>query len=241
MVTWTFIELEYVGSTQSIAKSYASMGAPEGTTIVAKSQSSGEGRLGREWSSPPGGLYMSFILRPEKISRPELASLISALAVVQGVKSSTGLKSRIRWPNDVMVENKKLAGIIAEGHSYRGEITQLVVGIGVNCNNRMKSSKVDDATSLVDQLGKNFEVSEIKNSILDSFSSLYLRWRAGDDMMPLWKAHVGTIGKKLSVKPKTGETAFPSRAVGVDADGGLKLDNGETLRPEDVEWIRETP
>src|SRR5712692_6055625 len=142
LVSWTIVELDEVGSTQDVAKALASMGAPEGTTVAAKSQSSGEGRVGRSWFSPAGGLYMSFILRPGNLQHPELVSLFTSVAVVQGVKHATGLSTKIRWPNDVMVGPKKLGGVIAEAQSYKQEITQVVVGVGVNCNAPLTSSSV---------------------------------------------------------------------------------------------------
>ncbi len=243
MVTWNFVELDDVGSTQAVARGLAAMGAAEGTTVVAKSQSSGEGRLGRPWVSPSGGLYMSLVLRPANIPRPELATLVSAVAVLQGVKRTTGLDTTIRWPNDVMVRGKKLAGVIAEAQSFKHEVTQIIVGIGVNCNAPVSDAEVaKEATSLVEELGRLLEVSELKHSILDSFSPLYDRWRSGEDLLPVWKRHVATIGKPVSIKMKTDETPFSYVAEAIDPDGNLVVArDGETraVAAEDIEWLRE--
>jgi len=244
MVAWSFVEHNDVGSTQVIAKGLAAMGAPEGTTVVAKSQSSGEGRLGRSWVSPTGGLYMSFVLRPGGISKPELITLVSAVAVVDGIKNATGLDTTIRWPNDIMARGKKLAGVIAEAQSYKQEIIQVVVGVGVNCNAPVSDAEElgKEATSLTEELGRHLEISELRHSILDSFSHLYDRWRAGEDMMPLWKGHVATLSKPVSIKLKTEETAFSYRAVGIDSEGNLMVakDGKQTVvRAEDLEWLRE--
>jgi BirA family biotin operon repressor/biotin-[acetyl-CoA-carboxylase] ligase len=244
MVAWSFVELDEVGSTQTIAKGLAVKGAPEGTTVVAKSQSSGEGRLGRSWVSPTGGLYMSFVLRPGGISKPEVITLVTAVAVVDGIKHTTGLETAIRWPNDIMAGGKKLAGVIAEAQSYKQEITQVVVGVGVNCNASVSDAGGlgKEATSLAVEVGKRFELSELKDSILGSFSQLYDRWRAGEDMIPLWKGHVATLTKHVSIKLKTEETAFSFQAVGIDSEGNLMVDNDDkqtTVRAEDLEWLRE--
>ncbi|MDA4126458.1 MAG: biotin--[acetyl-CoA-carboxylase] ligase [Thaumarchaeota archaeon] len=243
MVAWSFVELDDVGSTQTIAKGLAAKGAPEGTTVVAKSQSSGEGRLGRSWVSPTGGLYMSFVLRPEGISKPELIALVTAVAVVDGIKQDTGLDTAIRWPNDIMAGGKKLAGVIAEAQSYKQKITQVVVGVGVNCNAPVSNAELGkEATSLAEELGKQFEISELKHSILDSFSQLYERWRAGENMMPLWKEYVATVAKPVSIKLKTNETAFSYQAVSIDSEGSLLVtkDGKQTIvRAEDLEWLRE--
>jgi BirA family biotin operon repressor/biotin-[acetyl-CoA-carboxylase] ligase len=245
LVSWTVVELDEVGSTQAVAKGLASMGASEGTTVVANSQSSGGGRLGRHWFSPVGGLYMSFILRPGNIEHPELISLFSALAVVQGVKQAAGLSTRIRWPNDVMAGHRKLGGVIAEAQTHRQEITQVVVGIGVNCNAPLTGSQAagGQATSLAEELGKEFQASELKLPVLDSFSRLYERWKAGEDLVPFWVENIGTVGKRVTVKMKTNGTPFSYKAVGVASDGGLMVAQGATkvvLRAEDVEWLRET-
>jgi BirA family transcriptional regulator, biotin operon repressor / biotin---[acetyl-CoA-carboxylase] ligase len=187
---------------------------------------------------------MSFVLRPGSLQHPELITLFSSLAVVQGVKRATGLSTKIRWPNDIMVGPKKLGGVIAEAQSYKQEITQVVVGIGVNCNTRFTSSAVQgtEATSLVEEFGKEFEISELRDSVLDAFSLLYQRWKASENLIPLWVENVGTIGKSVRVKMKTDETVFSYDAVGVDAEGGLLVTDGKSkraLRAEDVEWLRE--
>ncbi len=244
MVAWTFVELDEVGSTQTIAKGLASKDAPEGTTVVAKSQSSGEGRLGRTWVSPTGGLYMSFILRPRGISRLELVTLVTALAVVEGIKRATGLDTMIRWPNDVLARGKKLAGVIAEAQSYKQELTQIIVGVGVNCNAPVANEEGlgQEATSLAEELGRGLEISEPKLAILDSFSQLYERWRTGEDTLPLWKRHISTIGKSVSIKLKTDENPFSYRALSVDQEGGLVVEKdgkSTVIHPEDLEWLRE--
>ncbi len=239
-----FTELDETGSTQAVAKGLAAMDAPEGTAVIAKSQSSGRGRHGRGWASPVGGLYMSFILRPRNIPKPELVSLVTAVAVVQGVKHSTGLSTKIRWPNDIMAGQKKLAGVIAEAQFTKQQLFNMVVGVGLNCNTPMGGSEAAGgrATSLIEELGRPFEISDLKHSVLDSFSELYSRWQAGEEMLPLWKEQVDTVGKSVTVKLKTGETAFSFEAVGLDSDGGLiviKDSETKVLHAEDVEWLKE--
>lgn len=233
-----------MSSTQTVAKGLAAMGAKEGTTVVAKSQSSGLGRMGRSWISPEGGLYMSFVLRPGAIRRPELVTLVAALAVTEGIKRATSLAPTIRWPNDVMLNGKKLAGVNAEAQSFRGEVTQMVVGIGVDCNTPAPELKPleGEATSIAQELGRRVEISEVKHAILDAFSFLYEQWKQGRDLSGIWREKVATIGNLVLVKLKTEEDPFSGVAREVDRDGNLSVARGgetETVRPEDLEWLRE--
>jgi BirA family transcriptional regulator, biotin operon repressor / biotin---[acetyl-CoA-carboxylase] ligase len=243
LVTWTYIELEDVDSTQTAAKVMASQGAPEGTTVVAKTQSSGVGRLGRKWVSPVGGLYMSFILRPGRITRPELASLVAAVATVEGLRKTTGLQPSIRWPNDVMIGGKKLGGVIAEAHASKLGVDEIVIGIGVNCNAPLpKIGELAEATSAAQEWGRPIEIAELKQATLNSFSALYDRWKAGEDMQEVWKKHVATPGKLVSIKLKTDETPFSAKATRIREDGALVVSKGGTIvavRPEDMERLTE--
>ena len=244
MIRWVLISVGEVGSTQQAARERASRGDPEGTTILAKSQTSGTGRMGRSWVSPMGGLYMSFIMRPEKIANPELVTLVAATAVVDGIRSATGVAPKIRWPNDVMAKSRKLGGVIAEATSHGGVVDQIIVGIGVNCNAApTEMGEVQpEATSIAQELGKMVEIPTVARSILDSFSGLYEKWKAGEDLRGEWAQRVGTIGKELSVKLKTGENPFSCVAEDIDADGNLIVTlEGESvaISAEDLEWLRE--
>ena len=241
MIRWAVQEFSEVGSTQAIAKRMAASGAPEGTTVVARSQTSGKGRLGRNWVSPTGGLYMSFVLTPVRLSRPEIMTLVSSVAVIEGLEQVTGLEPSIRWPNDVMVRAKKIAGIIADAQTTR-EVIQIVVGIGVNCNAPVAESLTQEATSIFEETGQKVEIPNLRTSILDSFSRLYVQWRKGDDLLTLWKGSIATIGKDVHVKLKTNENAFSFRATGLEEDGGLILESPvekRVLHAEDMEWLRE--
>ena len=245
MVFWTITQVGDIGSTQRAAVDLAARGAPEGSTIVARSQTSGGGRLGRTWISPVGGLYMSFVLRPKNLPRPELITLISAVSVVRGVKNATGLEPTIRWPNDVMINRKKLAGVIAQAQSYGKELAQIVVGIGVNCNTSLSQLEAlnGEATSIAEELGRNQDIPDLRDSILDSFSNLYEEWKGGADMAKTWGAHLGTVGKQITLKLKTAETPFSCLATGAGDDGTLVVTGrNETtvIYAEELEWLRET-
>ncbi len=119
---------EEVGSTMDVAHDFAAQGAPEGTLILAERQTKGRGRLGRAWASPPGGLYASIIVRPTRppADIPQLA-LVAGLALAESVQEATTLHPSVRWPNDLWLEGKKLAGVLTE--SRNGAV---VIGLGVN-------------------------------------------------------------------------------------------------------------
>jgi BirA family biotin operon repressor/biotin-[acetyl-CoA-carboxylase] ligase len=126
------IAFREVGSTQEVCREWAAAGAPEGTIAVADYQTAGRGRLGRSWTAPPGrGLLWSCLLRPPLPPRrwPELA-ILAGCAVAEGVEAAAGLRTRLRWPNDVLVEGHKIAGVLAEGMA--GEAPAVILGVGVN-------------------------------------------------------------------------------------------------------------
>ncbi|MDG6919117.1 MAG: biotin--[acetyl-CoA-carboxylase] ligase [Nitrososphaerota archaeon] len=244
MVHWSFTELDTVGSTQEVARERAAEGAPEGTTIVAKAQTSGTGRLGRTWVSPAGGLYISFILRPNGIPRPELITLVAAAAAVEGIKGATGLEPEIRWPNDLTLRARKLGGIIAEAASYGSEVDWVVVGVGLNCNApAYKMVGVEaESTSVRQELGEEVAIRDIMDSVLASFSALYERWKSGEDLQEEWASRVGTIGKEVSIKLKTEGKPFTCLAEDIDAEGNLVVSfEGESIavNARDLEWLRE--
>lgn len=246
MIRWTFVEVAEAGSTQTVARDLAERGEPEGTTVVATSQSAAQGRLGRPWISPPGGLYMSFILRPGKISRPHAIPTASAVAVMQGINTVTGLAARIKWPNDVMIGTKKAGSVFAEAQIFKGQVTLALVAVGVNCNT--PTSMLEDArevaTSLNEQLRGPVDVLRVRQSILESFARIYERLKAGEDLTPVWTRSIGTVGKSVSIKMKTYETPFSYDAIGVAPEGGLIVSSDgakAALYPEDIEWLRENP
>jgi len=222
----------------------AARGAPEGTTVVARSQTSGKGRLGRTWVSPLGGLYMSYVIRPKSLIRPELVTLVSAVAVVRGINGTTGLRPTIRWPNDVMIDGKKLAGVVARAESHGSNLEHIVIGIGVNCNTPLSQLMVlnGEVTTLARESGRDQDIEVLRDSILDSFSSLYEEWKTGADMAKAWLAHLDTPGKLVSIKLKTNETPFSCVAKGTDDAGSLVVARGRrttAINQEELEWLRE--
>lgn len=241
--TWRLEEMEEVPSTQDVARSLADDGAPEGTVIVAGVQSAGRGRAGRIWSSPKGGLYMSIILRPPNLPNTQLLSLVGTLSVVRGVKSSVGIDSSIRWPNDVLIRGGKVSGIIVES-SYSGQtLSAAVLGIGVNCNNRtaIMGHQSMPAASLMEELHGPVDIAQVRGGILDSLQSVYSKWVDGSDIRRDVETFMGTLGRRVLVKTKAGRE-ITCTAVGLDASGALIAKDGlttMTFHGEDVEHLTE--
>jgi len=122
-----------LSSTMDVARSEARQGVSEGTVIIAGEQTSGRGRLKRHWLSPPGNVALSVILHPDVSSLPCLI-MIASLAVVRSIESTTGLKADIKWPNDILIDGKKVCGILIENEISSDKTARAIIGIGVNVN-----------------------------------------------------------------------------------------------------------
>ncbi len=164
---------DVVSSTMDVAHQLAAEGAPEGTLVWANRQEKGRGRLGRTWISPEGGLYCSFILRPTRPvnETPEL-SLVAGQAAAEAIKEVTGLSPTIKWPNDLLLNGKKVAGILAEARNGA-----LVVGIGINVTTN-PTDLMDTATSLAVQGVANPGVLQLAGACCQSLSKWYDVWTA---------------------------------------------------------------
>lgn len=242
---WHLKLMEEVDSTQDAASRLAEGGAPEGAVVVAKTQNAGRGRSGRRWDSPTGGLYISLVLRPSISAQPQLLSLVGAISVVLGIESATGLRPTVRWPNDVLIGGKKVSGVLVEA-SYSGKaLSYVVLGIGLNCNSKAPSPEgaQGTATSLLEELGRPVAVTDLRERILGEFRPAYSRWLDGADIVKEAESVVGTLGKRIRAKSKSG-AELACTALGLESDGGLVvLNQGKriVMHAEDLEWLREEP
>jgi len=143
------IHYKTIPSTNMLARQLAQKGVKEGTVIIAEMQTAGKGRKDRKWLSPPGGLWFSVILYPSlPPEKGGLMTMTASIAVVDGIKESTGLKASIKWPNDVLVGEKKVCGILTEIEAKMNEIDFAIVGIGINVYNPLHPSLKTNATTL---------------------------------------------------------------------------------------------
>jgi BirA family biotin operon repressor/biotin-[acetyl-CoA-carboxylase] ligase len=221
-------------STNDVAYSLAEKGMKEGSVIIAEEQARGKGRHGRQWVSPPkGGIYMSIILRPELAPNeiPKI-TLLAAVAVSKAIRAATGLPALIKWPNDIMVDGRKVCGILTEMRAQQDSIDFVVLGIGVNVNTPVRSLP-KGASSLkaeLEEAGKETPVSriELTRSIIGSVEKYYDILEAGGakSIIEEWKGLSAMLGSRVKVMlPKR---SFEGRAHDIDRDGALivRLDSG---------------
>jgi len=230
------VEIHYfkeVDSTNEVAKKLALEGAPEGTIVIAESQSSGKGRLGKKWISPSGGVWMTIILRPDIPPRqaPQL-TLVTGVAVAETLSKECGLDVGIKWPNDILIGNKKVSGILTEAITNQ-ELDFVVVGIGIDLNVDLDSFPPElreGATSLKRELDRDIPGVKLVQNFLADFENLYNEFKAGNfpEILAEWRRLSKTIGRQVEVRKRgrvvTGE------AVGVNKDGMLILETEDGLR-----------
>ncbi len=229
--TVCFLELE---STNALAMGAALAGARHGTAVVAEHQTAGRGRLGRAWFSPPGvGLWFSLILRYElEISRAWMLTLGAAAAVADAVEASTGACPEVRWPNDLYLNGRKLAGILTEARVGDGGLRFAVLGVGINVNHEaadFPAGLQDTATSLRCGTGREHGrtrlLAEIFLALEQTFSGL-----DAERIRASWKCRARMLGGPVRVKTAAG----PVRGVAedVDTDGALLVRDvdGRTTR-----------
>ena len=217
------IYLARVSSTQDVARSEAKEGAPEGTTVLAEEQTAGRGRLGRSWASPPGtNLYLTLVMRPP-LERLRSLSIVAPLAAAQAVEETTGLSPRIKWPNDVLIGGRKLAGVLIETELSGRSPNYSLVGIGLNVN--LDVDRVAEiagiATSLRRELGREVVREEVLAALLNRFEALYVEAERGPAVYAAWRSRLETLGRQVRVT--FGEQVEEGLAEDVDAEGSLIL------------------
>ncbi len=209
-------------STMEVARREAQQGAAEGTVIIADEQTAGRGRRGRVWLSPRGSIALSIILYPSLSHLPSLIMLAS-LAVVHSIEAVTGLKSQIKWPNDVLVNGRKVCGILIESDVQGNAVNYAIIGIGINANLRLADFPeiLPIATSLSDELGRDVSRLSIIRCLLVETERVYLALSAGGSIYEEWRDSLVTLGRRVCVK--TGEAIYEGVAESVARDGSLLL------------------
>jgi BirA family biotin operon repressor/biotin-[acetyl-CoA-carboxylase] ligase len=209
-------------STIDVAKREARQGAAEGTVIIAGEQTGGRGRRGRSWLSPRGSIALSIILYPDVAHLPSLIMLAS-LAVVNSIRAVTGLESGIKWPNDVLINGKKVCGILIESEVRGDKVDYSIVSPGINVNVKLADYPeiAPTATSLAGEMGRDVSRRDIVHHLLVEVERLYLTLQAGGSVFEAWHDHLVMLGKEVQVTD--GATLYRGVAESVTEDGSLLL------------------
>jgi BirA family transcriptional regulator, biotin operon repressor / biotin---[acetyl-CoA-carboxylase] ligase len=238
--------LKETESTNAVAFRMAEEGAPEGTVVIADTQSAGKGRLGRVWLSPPGvNLYCSVVLRPpiSPVAACQL-TFLSVVAVARAIAGCTTLSPQIKWPNDILVSGKKVAGLLNEMNAETEKVNFVVLGIGVNLN--MRLSQLGEgvrhpATSLLEEGGVEVDRAAFARTLLQELDRLYDRFLVEGEgpVRAEWLERSAIRGR--SVRVSCGSREFGGVVQGVDAFGALLVETPdgvlETVLSGDVTLV----
>ena len=228
--------LDETGSTNIDAKRYAEEGEPHGTTVVAEKQNAGRGRRGKYWESPPGSaIYMTIMLKPDfEPDKASMLTLVMALSVAQAITEATGLKAGIKWPNDVVVNKKKVCGILTELDAEMDYIRHVVIGVGINVNNAAPEEFPEEirqtATSLRIESGTGFSRAELLRHVLERFEENYDTFVTTLDLRLLIEAYsqyLLNLNAEVNVLDPKGSYTGIARGISTTGELLVEKENGE--------------
>jgi BirA family transcriptional regulator, biotin operon repressor / biotin---[acetyl-CoA-carboxylase] ligase len=225
---------ESVDSTQKIAQRLAYNEACEGTVVIAEEQISGRGRMNRKWHSPKfTGIWMSIILRPEIMpaKAPQL-TLLTAVAVVQAIEEVTSLHPQIKWPNDILLNGRKVTGILTELQAEADRINSIIIGIGINVNQKRVDFPQDlenIATSLSIEKEESIQRAQLIQNVFKHLEKLYLLYleKGFHPIKLLWESYAISIGNMIRARTLTG--VIEGKALGITDDGVLKIEDHDGI------------
>lgn len=218
-----------IDSTNTKAKELAKNGAKDGTLIISDIQAQGKGRFERVWSSPKGGLWFSIVLRPliSPIDACKI-TLIAAKSIFNTLKSF-GLEPEIKWPNDILINNKKICGILTEMNSDMDKVNYVVIGIGINSNfhvNLLTNTIQNQSTTLLNECLNIPNNIEILSSLLKEFEDNYMEFTKTLDLsntLEVIKNNSNIIGNYIYVR--TIRNSFKAKCLDIDNEGNLILED----------------
>ncbi|HSD88734.1 MAG TPA: biotin--[acetyl-CoA-carboxylase] ligase, partial [Kofleriaceae bacterium] len=220
------IELESCGSTNDEAARLARAGAARGTIVIAERQTAGRGRDGRLWESPPGGLYLSAVLRPPLpvVAVPPM-TLAIGIGLCEAVRA-TGAPAVLKWPNDLLVGGRKLAGVLVEAQSQGNRLESVIVGIGINLTGALPAELGERAITLAEAAGATIDREVFLDRLLAHVEQWVERYVAVgiEAIIPAWQERMAT-----GIVARAHDAAGPLTGVveGLDADGALLLRDGD--------------
>ncbi len=233
---WLGSRIEYhaqIDSTNNEAKRIAENGAPHGTIVVADEQISGRGRMGRGFSSPPGqGLWFTYILRPEiDPMDASMLTIVMAMAVRKAIADFTGLDIKIKWPNDIIIDGRKICGILTEMSAQPDMINYVVIGTGINVLNRIFPENIRNrATSLFIQTGKKYKRAELLERINQEFEKYYEQFMQSKNlgiMAALYNSNMAGRGSEVTATSPS--TSIKGIARGITERGELMIQTDDKI------------
>lgn len=220
------IKKDIVTSTNDVLKNDAEK-LESGTVLCAKEQTHGKGRSGRSFYSPPTGLYFSVLLKGEQIN-PSVLTVLAAVAVIKGIRETYGIKTQVKWVNDIFYEGKKVCGILTEGAFESGKLRHAIVGIGINISTEVFPDEIKNiAGSLGENTNKN---DELLSKILDNFSYEIQNFSDGK-FLEFYKKNCLTLGRKVRlISADNSPVDGVASDIGNNAELIVKTDSGEVKK-----------
>lgn len=235
---WVAKEVLYfdtIDSTNTKAQELAEKGYPSGTLVVADKQESGKGRRGRSWVSPSGtGIFMTLMIKPDiNPNNASMLTLVAALAVAKAITSVTGEKALIKWPNDIVINGKKVCGILTEMNAQFDYINHIVVGIGINVHNESFPEEISQMASslMIEAGGKRFHRAQIIAETMSYFEQYYDTFLKTQDLSALVREYDELlVNRNKSVRVLDPKEPFDGKAMGITHKGELIVDTWESRK-----------
>jgi BirA family biotin operon repressor/biotin-[acetyl-CoA-carboxylase] ligase len=209
-------------STMQTARLQAQQPAPEGAVIIAGEQTGGRGRLKRHWLSPAGNIALSIVLYPDIAGLPYLV-MIASLAAARAIESVTGLETQIKWPNDILVDGKKVCGILIENEVKGKKAAFSIAGIGINTG--LNVGDYSEIANTAASIKSDSDIDDLRikiiQSLLTEFDRLYLKLPDGRPIYKAWRDRLVTLGKQ--VRATTGSQTITGIAESVEESGALVI------------------
>ena len=235
---WVAKEVLYfdtIDPTNTKAQELAEKGYPSGTLVVADKQESGKGRRGRSWVSPSGtGIFMTLMIKPDiNPNNASMLTLVAALAVAKAITSVTGEEALIKWPNDIVVNSKKVCGILTEMNAQFDYINHIVVGIGINVHNESFPEEISQMASslMIEAGGKRFHRAQIIAETMSYFEQYYDTFLKTQDLSALVREYDELlVNRNKSVRVLDPKEPFDGKAMGITPKGELIVDTWESRK-----------
>lgn len=234
---WAGCEVYYfdsIDSTNTKAKELAEEGHPSGTLVVADRQTAGKGRRGRSWESPSGiGIFMTLMLKPEiNPNHASMLTLVAAMATTRAIRRVTGVPAMIKWPNDIVMNGKKVCGILTEMSAQFDYINHIVIGIGINVHNEEFPEEIKEtASSLFLESGQHIHRASLIEAFLEEFEDVYAEYLKTEDMEGLQKEYdTMLVNRGRQVRVLDPKEPFEGKAMGITKKGELIVDTWESRK-----------